>query len=606
MVTAAASSDARKTEERRALGVACGAHAIHDGYTDLIYVLLPVWQAEFGLSYAEVGLLRGAFAGATAAFQIPAGWLSERIGAATMLAAGTALSALAFLLVGTAAGFVTIVVLLLIGGLGSSVQHPIASSVVARAFAGAGSRIAIGNYNFAGDIGKMAFPAATALLLIVMNWRAALVVIAGIGLVAAVAIFLLVPRIESRPAGEKENRSEKAPRSRAAGVGFELLLCIGAIDSATRMAFLTFLPFVLVAKGASIAVVGLALALVFAGGAAGKLVCAHFGVRYGVLATVVLTEGHRVGPLVGVPEPEVRQRPLPRPRQERRTRVAQQHDRSPRRRKARGSEREQGHGSAIDLQVLVVAVAEEARRVRSLLRREERRHELLADQVRRSRRVVAGRAPVDHESFLRRQQQFLFAVEIDVEDPGPNPQPIGVGELGEDVRAQLDSRVAGESLPAERDREDAVGNQEEEVELLPVADVEQGAGDHFRRHRERPVGLARERAVRPLAMQLEPPRSAVAEGDQQIGAGIEIDVAHLGMQQLVLEDQPALDEPGLRDRRSRTGDHEPRERGASQGVAHGAGSASSGSASRSSPAPVSTIVKPRNECRTRAASRSRA
>ena len=97
----------RRSRLRRALGVACGAHALHDGYTDLIYVLLPVWQAEFGLSYAEVGLLRGAFAGAMAAFQIPAAWLSERVGAATMLAAGTALSAAAFLLVGTAAGFVT-------------------------------------------------------------------------------------------------------------------------------------------------------------------------------------------------------------------------------------------------------------------------------------------------------------------------------------------------------------------------------------------------------------------------------------------------------------------------------------------------------------------
>jgi FSR family fosmidomycin resistance protein-like MFS transporter len=290
MVTAAATSDARKTEERRALGVACGAHALHDGYTDLIYVLLPVWQAEFGLSYAEVGLLRGAFAGAMAAFQIPAGWLSERTGAATMLAAGTALAALAFLLVGTAGGFVTLVVLLLVGGLGSSVQHPIASSVVARAFAGAGSRIAIGNYNFAGDIGKMAFPAATAFLLTIMNWRTALIVIAGVGLLAAVAIFLLTPPMDSRPAGQKENHGEKGPRSRAARGGFGFLLGIGAIDSATRMAFLTFLPFVLVAKGASIAVVGVALALVFAGGAAGKLVCAHLGVRYGVLATVVLTE----------------------------------------------------------------------------------------------------------------------------------------------------------------------------------------------------------------------------------------------------------------------------------------------------------------------------
>ena len=31
-------------DERRAAGVACGAHALHDGYTDLIYVMLPIWH----------------------------------------------------------------------------------------------------------------------------------------------------------------------------------------------------------------------------------------------------------------------------------------------------------------------------------------------------------------------------------------------------------------------------------------------------------------------------------------------------------------------------------------------------------------------------------
>ena len=32
-----------RREERRAIGVASGAHALHDGYTDLIYVMLPIW-----------------------------------------------------------------------------------------------------------------------------------------------------------------------------------------------------------------------------------------------------------------------------------------------------------------------------------------------------------------------------------------------------------------------------------------------------------------------------------------------------------------------------------------------------------------------------------
>ena len=63
------------------------------------------------------------------------------------------------------------------------------------------------------------------------------------------------------------------------------------IDSATRMGFLLFLPFVLKDKGASVQTVGLALTLVFAGGAAGKLACAFIGARIGAIGTVWLTEG---------------------------------------------------------------------------------------------------------------------------------------------------------------------------------------------------------------------------------------------------------------------------------------------------------------------------
>ena len=57
---------AERETELRTAGVAFGAHALHDGYTDLIYVLLPLWQSEFGLTYAELGLLRGLFTGAMA------------------------------------------------------------------------------------------------------------------------------------------------------------------------------------------------------------------------------------------------------------------------------------------------------------------------------------------------------------------------------------------------------------------------------------------------------------------------------------------------------------------------------------------------------------
>jgi MFS family permease len=89
-------------------------------------------------------------------------------------------------------------------------------------------------------------------------------------------------------AQDDDNANAAAPPQPLA---FVTLLAIGIIDSATRMGFLLFLPFVLTDKGASVQTIGVAMALIFAGGAAGKLACAFIGARIGVIGTVWLTEG---------------------------------------------------------------------------------------------------------------------------------------------------------------------------------------------------------------------------------------------------------------------------------------------------------------------------
>jgi MFS family permease len=283
---------AGRGEERRAAGVACGAHALHDGYTDLIVVLLPIWQAEFGLGYGELGLMRGLFAGTMAAFQIPAGLLAERLGTPLVLAGGTALAGLGYCLAGASVGFALLLVALVIGGLGASTQHPLASALIAHAFAGARSMKALGTYNFAGDIGKMTVPAVASVLLVAMPWRPVLALIGACGLVAAAAIYLLTPRYGAeRKAIAQDAAAEVATSAGRYRLAYPVLVSIGVLDSATRMGFLLFLPFVLTEKGASLPTVGLALTLVFAGGAAGKLVCAFIGARIGAIATVWLTEG---------------------------------------------------------------------------------------------------------------------------------------------------------------------------------------------------------------------------------------------------------------------------------------------------------------------------
>ena len=285
------------------MAVACSAHVLHDGYTDLLYVLLPLWQAEFGLGYAEIGLLRALYVGSMAGFQLPAGLIAERLGGPLILGLGTALAGIGYLIAGASVGFAMLVGALVLGGLGSGVQHPIGANLVSHAFSGSRSRTALAGYNFSGDLGKMAFPAATAWLLVLMPWRMATTTIGVVGLAAAAAI-LAAHGLPSRSVKAEVGSKPESDRSARSGRGFSLLLAIAMIDSATRMGFLTFLPFLLKMKGADLPMIGIALTLIFAGGAAGKLVCGWLGVRLGVVRATLVTEGlTAAGILVLLPLP---------------------------------------------------------------------------------------------------------------------------------------------------------------------------------------------------------------------------------------------------------------------------------------------------------------
>lgn len=277
------------------LGAASGIHFVHDGFSDIVYILLPLWTGEFGLSFAQVGLLKTAYSGGMASFQVPAGVLAERWGEARLLVAGTIFTALGYLAAGTVGGFTGLLLCLLASGLGSSVQHPLSSSLVSKAYESGRRRMALGTYNFSGDLGKVMVPAAVGLAATWGGWRLAAQGYALIGIGAALMLLVALARLD---VGRPEPARVSAERDGAApggwGIrdmrGFRALSVIHVVDNATRTAFLTFLPFLLIAKGSSVPAVGFALMLVFAGGAAGKLACGALAERLGVIRTVIVTE----------------------------------------------------------------------------------------------------------------------------------------------------------------------------------------------------------------------------------------------------------------------------------------------------------------------------
>jgi MFS transporter, FSR family, fosmidomycin resistance protein len=233
-----------------------------------------------------------AYSTAMACLQLPAGMLAERIGERMLLAAGSVLAGLGFVALAASQSYAALGALILLTGVGSAVQHPIASTLISRACAPASRRAALGVYNFVGDVGKMVVAAGMGLGVVAIGWRSSVllygVIVVGIGLATLVA--LAGPAIAAKRAPASSAPTSTSGWGFTNPTGFALLAAIQVIDSACRTGFLTFLPFLLIGKGASVASVGFGLALVFIGGAAGKLVCGLIAERVGILRTVILTE----------------------------------------------------------------------------------------------------------------------------------------------------------------------------------------------------------------------------------------------------------------------------------------------------------------------------
>ena len=282
------------TRPRRTLATCCAVHTVHDGLSDVTYVLLPLLAQTFGLSLAQVGLIRSAHRTAMATFQIPAGLVAERVGERNLLALGTLIAGVAFLALGYAPGFWAILVALFFAGLGSAVQHPLSSTIISHAYPGEGRRAALGTYNFFGDVGKFAFGGIVSVLLFAgISWQAPVIGFGLLGIITSIAVFAYV-------ANSRDHRlsmtGQIKPPARAGGwgirdrQGFTALCLIEILDSSTRTGFLTFIAFVLIAKGMPDGWAVLSVPLVLVGGMAGKLACGFLAERLGIARMIIITE----------------------------------------------------------------------------------------------------------------------------------------------------------------------------------------------------------------------------------------------------------------------------------------------------------------------------
>ena len=279
---------------RRTLLFGSTMHVWSDLFFALLVPLLPIMKEDMGLSFTQVGLLRSVFSGASAILQVPAGLLAESAGEFWMLILGNMWVSAGLVAMALSQVFVILVITSGIGGLGGGTQHPLASSMVSRAYDDSGRATAVGTVNFAGDLGKMLAPLVAGLFAVRFGWRETFFVVGISGLVFMIASMFTRRTIDiGRPDARSSETAEPRPDddSGARLGGFITLSGVGVLDSAVRTSALVFLPFVLDAKDMGPGQISAMLFLLFGGGAIGKFVCGWLGDRMDTISLIWATKG---------------------------------------------------------------------------------------------------------------------------------------------------------------------------------------------------------------------------------------------------------------------------------------------------------------------------
>src|SRR5436309_8651040 len=110
--------------DARLITVVCAGHFLSHFYSLVLPPLFPVLRGELGVSYAALGAVITASAGASAVSQLVSGFLVDRFGARRVLAGGLALLAGSIALAGMAPSYGALVAIMAVAGLGNGVFHP--------------------------------------------------------------------------------------------------------------------------------------------------------------------------------------------------------------------------------------------------------------------------------------------------------------------------------------------------------------------------------------------------------------------------------------------------------------------------------------------------
>jgi FSR family fosmidomycin resistance protein-like MFS transporter len=251
------------------------AHLINDSYVFFLPTLLPLLLPSLDISLTAAGLAVGLYQVTSSVTQPLLGHLADRYPLRWLAWLGLAATAIGAGGIGVAPNYWVLLFLLILGALGTSAFHPVATATISD-IAGARRGQMMSIYITAGNLGLAVGPAALRFGL--PAWGPAISLPLALPcLLIAVAVFFMVP-------------GRQVAQRRAESLGSILhthrsilvrLLSISTLRSWANVGLGSFLPLLLVERGLSVEDGAAALAVLLFFGGVGGLIAGFLADRFG-------------------------------------------------------------------------------------------------------------------------------------------------------------------------------------------------------------------------------------------------------------------------------------------------------------------------------------
>ena len=283
--TASSSADKSDIFQRGSIFLIAAGHFVNDTYTGFLSPLLPLLMERLQFPLSRAGMLASVLSASTSLLQPIFGALNDKFGKRFFVFSGPLITGFFICSLGYAPSYQTLIPLLLLCGLGSSMFHPSAASMVSRV---SGQRKEWGMSLFitAGNIGYAMSPLFVVPVVTALGFRATHLLILP-SLVVALMLFRRLPQPRMLPVALKN--FESAGEARRQRKALLLHLGISMLRSVMITGFGTFIPVYMRSRGHSFFSSGATTTIFQSIGAIGSLLSGHFAMHVDRRRIIIFT-----------------------------------------------------------------------------------------------------------------------------------------------------------------------------------------------------------------------------------------------------------------------------------------------------------------------------